>query len=170
MKPPTLTLNDFAQAWMAMTAEGFGQGIVAMAAVLLFLSLFRKGSPVLRYSLLILILLKFAIPPIVEAPFGLFPAMEWSKESTTSPIAQSSWMVEVDSLSEGPPLSAAAWAFAIQCLGALALIAVVLWQAVRLRKLLKSSRSATAAAGGHLHVSLPFSTGLTCWGPEARRF
>ena len=61
MKLSTLTLNDFAEAWMAMTAEGLGQGILVMAAVMLTLALFRKGSPGLRYLLLILILMKYQL-------------------------------------------------------------------------------------------------------------
>lgn len=64
-------LNSAAQSWWPGTVHAFWQGLVALGIVLLALVLWRRAAPRWRYGLLLICLVKFALPPI-GLPFGLF--------------------------------------------------------------------------------------------------
>ena len=64
--------NQAAQAWWPWMVRSTWQGAVVLMIVLGLLALWRRATPIWRYSLLLVVLLKFVLPPLGPAAFGLF--------------------------------------------------------------------------------------------------
>ncbi len=78
------TLTHIANAWWTIIVPVFLQAtIVAMALLFIVKALPRLSSP-LRYWLLVLVLMKFAMPPLGVLPTGVFNRFTWAQPATLS--------------------------------------------------------------------------------------
>lgn len=65
------TLNSAAEAWWPWTVSAFWQSAIVGLLLLVLVALGRRWSSPIRYGLLLIALIKFAIPPLWAAPTGL---------------------------------------------------------------------------------------------------
>ena len=63
-------LNRAAAAWWEWTVASTGQGALLLLLVVLILAAGRSLRPGLRYGLLLVVLLKFAVPPVFGVAYG----------------------------------------------------------------------------------------------------
>jgi len=70
--------NEVASGWWAWSVHGTWQGFVVLALALAVVAAWRRATPRWRYALLLVVLVKFAIPPVIPSRFGLF---EWLGEA-----------------------------------------------------------------------------------------
>ncbi len=145
-------------AWWLWTWRAAVQGAVLLGLVLLFLALWRPGTPLLRYGLLFLVLVKFVLPPVMSLSVGLFswlpffataaPAVLGPAETGTVRLGAPASEAGLDAVDTMGPLAAssvavpttAAWALGLQCAGSVAFLLLVLAQTRRLRARLLSSQ------------------------------
>lgn len=88
MTPLAAWFDRSAEAWVRLTAHAAWQGALVGAAALLVVAAGRRVPSPIRYGLLLLALLKFAIPPFVAAPVGLFSLVAVESPARTVPPAQ----------------------------------------------------------------------------------
>jgi len=65
-------LNRAAESWSPYVFHAMWQSSLIAIVVLAVVAAFRRLSSPLRYALLLIVLVKFAIPPMLAAPTGLF--------------------------------------------------------------------------------------------------
>ena len=172
-------INSFSEAWFRYMASAGLQASLLALALLGIVLIGRRWSPALRHALLMIALLKFAIPPSLSLPTGLFYHVKPIAESQTTfpadlvvPVVQEVfWPTE--KLWEAPPPSSAGGTAArmrapaaplpeailqknpkqpvtvsgilvlLHLLGALVIIALVVVQKFRLRRLAFEATPAT---------------------------
>src|SRR5438046_3183088 len=66
------SLNELSHLWFNWVWSSAWQSAVVAATVLVALAQGRRWNAPLRYAILLVALLKFAVPPLVPAPTGLF--------------------------------------------------------------------------------------------------
>ncbi len=76
-------VNSSAETWFRYMTSATLQAVGLALLVLTVVSLGRRVSPALRHALLMLALLKFAIPPTLSLPTGLFSRI--NPNSSTEP-------------------------------------------------------------------------------------
>lgn len=69
-------LNDCGEAWMPIVLHGAWQSAAVGLFVLLIVRAGKRVSSPVLYGLLLLALVKFLVPPLADAPFGLFSQIE----------------------------------------------------------------------------------------------
>ena len=67
-----IRLNDLVEFWFTWLIHSGGQAAIVVCAVAVLLVLTRRGSAQFRYALLVIALAKFAAPPFLSLPVGLF--------------------------------------------------------------------------------------------------
>jgi beta-lactamase regulating signal transducer with metallopeptidase domain len=67
-------VTSLAANWFAHLLQAFWQDTAVALVVLALLLVMRRASPQLRHALVLLALLKFAIPPMLPLPTGIFSA------------------------------------------------------------------------------------------------
>jgi beta-lactamase regulating signal transducer with metallopeptidase domain len=67
-------MSSLASNWFAHVLQALWQNTAVALLVLVLVSLMRRASPQLRHALVFLALLKFALPPMLPLPTGLFSA------------------------------------------------------------------------------------------------
>ena len=65
-------LNSFSDVWFRYMASASLQGSLLAIALLAAAWIFRRRSPAFRHALLMIALVKFAVPPTLSLPVGLF--------------------------------------------------------------------------------------------------
>jgi beta-lactamase regulating signal transducer with metallopeptidase domain/protocatechuate 3,4-dioxygenase beta subunit len=65
-------LNSTAETWFRAMTSATLQAVLLALAILAVIGLLRHRSPALRHALLMIALLKFAVPPTLSLPTGLF--------------------------------------------------------------------------------------------------
>jgi beta-lactamase regulating signal transducer with metallopeptidase domain/protocatechuate 3,4-dioxygenase beta subunit len=166
-------INSTAEMWSRYMTSATAQALLLALAVLIIVSAGRRLSPALRHALLMLALIKFAIPPTLSLPTGLFsrlspnspakPALALPYVAPIAPVVNDAlWPpVEISApLTRGmapAPGSAAvspaprptpqptlkAWLMLVHLLGALLFATLVIRQKFRLRRL--AARAETPA-------------------------
>jgi beta-lactamase regulating signal transducer with metallopeptidase domain len=165
-------VNAAAESWFRYMTSAASQATLLALAMLLVVFIGRRMRPALRHALLLVALIKFAIPPALPFKTGLFswlnpempvaspvvsryvapiapvvrealwPAVEPQPTSVPAPAAtasakpQPSTAVAREAVIRHP-LSWKAWLMLLHGLGALSLLAMVLWQQLCLRRLVR---------------------------------
>jgi len=73
-------LNQIGETWCNVFWHASWQSALLVLLALLFVFVFRRTSAVFRYSILVLALLKFLIPPFLSVPSGVFSQLVVSAE------------------------------------------------------------------------------------------
>ena len=71
-----VTINHFAESWFFFMARWSVQAVILSGTVLVAVFASRKVNPKWHYALLMLAILKFAVPPSVTSPTSVFGAYE----------------------------------------------------------------------------------------------
>ncbi|MBN1553166.1 MAG: PEP-CTERM sorting domain-containing protein [Phycisphaerae bacterium] len=127
--------------------------------VLIVLRLGRRWSAHLRFALLLIVLVKFAVPPMLTLPTGLFsrwgPAVSWQNTAAKERMSPASLEVSAPRESDGAP---PVWAFRIKTclmgihlLGCIVIAVSIVVQWFRLTGIIRHGRIIT---DGPLHARL----------------
>lgn len=150
-----LVLNEFAAAWWAWTVTSTGQGLLLLAVVALVLWGWKSMRPGLRYGLLLVVLVKLAVPPVIGTSYGFSdlmarafaeapsppPVIQQVQVTTTHTAARVSEapVVMVPSAPVMPRLSPTAWLLLLEGAGALAVLVLVARQLRATKSALRSA-------------------------------
>ncbi len=179
-------INHASVAWWNYIVHSSWQAAVVGAGLLLVVRLCGRRWPApLRYALLVLALLKFACPPLLPLPTGLFShlalppvilpatserkptqatafhAAEPAQRDGTGGLTPSSGPLTPSSVfpsHERPLVHWSVWLMALHLLGAAALVLSIVRQAARLRRI---SRSAQVLLGGDFYRDLALHLNLS---------
>lgn len=148
--------NRAAAAWWSWTVTSTWQGFLLLALVAIFLYLGRSLRPGLRYGLLLVVLLKLAVPPLVGLPYGFADLLaRWTDPAPAVPEPAGNLSVKTYPAAAVTPdlratrknvgdglsrLSLPAWLLAINAAGVIALAMVILRHVLKIRHVLRSSR------------------------------
>src|SRR5688572_8256596 len=77
-------INYAAPVWWRWMLHSSWQGIVVLMIVCAIFAVWRRTTPLWRYCLLLVVLLKFALPPISPVGFGLFNWLGQPPQKQTS--------------------------------------------------------------------------------------
>ena len=72
MEPLVDSLNHFALSWVCYFFSATWQSTLVGGFLLIVVWMCRKLPAIVRYSILLLALMKFVIPPMVSIPTGVF--------------------------------------------------------------------------------------------------
>ncbi len=83
-------LNSFSEAWSSFVWHSSWQSTLIVLLAMLVVIWGRKWSPNLRYGILAIALLKFAVPPFLAAPTGAFSALPETRLNQSKLVAENS--------------------------------------------------------------------------------
>ncbi|HVX60933.1 MAG TPA: M56 family metallopeptidase, partial [Pirellulales bacterium] len=87
-------VNRLAETWWTFAANVSWQAAIVGLAALLLVRFSRRQPAPLRYGLLLIALIKFACPPMLAAPIGLFS--RWTPAAWRQAAADATSLVELD--------------------------------------------------------------------------
>ena len=82
--------NNLSAPWSRWMIHATWQGLLVLGLALFVLFLWRKASPTWRYGLLIIVLVKFLMPPFALPGLGLFQWIPSPRDSLFEGIASKS--------------------------------------------------------------------------------
>lgn len=151
--------NGAAAVWWDWTVTATWQGTLFFALVVLLLVSVKALGPRFRYGLLLLVLLKLALPPVVGLSYGFsdlltrmtamesVPMMDSGKVSVmlgdASPDDLKPIAAGALSAPAHPSLTWTGWLLLLQLLGAVAVMGLIIRQVIAVRRLLRESSPAT---------------------------
>ncbi|MEX0611669.1 MAG: M56 family metallopeptidase [Pirellulales bacterium] len=104
------TFNAWAESWWPYALHATWQAAGVALVILLLVSVARRWPSPLRYGLLVLALLKFALPPMLAVPTGLFsqvgPELAARQGPAVSVLGNASTTIASAQPAEGPPITA----------------------------------------------------------------
>jgi beta-lactamase regulating signal transducer with metallopeptidase domain len=144
--------NQLSVSWWTWSTQSTLQGAILLGLVLALVTFWRRMPPTARYALFLLVLLKFALPPVLATSIGFFawitPQAETAPPNTAQTVVSYSMyrsstteetIVNMEPVILSPTLSIHAWLLLAQCLGCLSVLSFLFAQTMRLRKRLGTS-------------------------------
>ena len=92
-------VNSSAETWFRCMSSATLQAILLALVVLAAVWLMRRRSPAMRHALLMIALLKFAVPPTLSLPSGLFSQLKPKPSTQTSRV--DSFVAPISPIVEG---------------------------------------------------------------------
>lgn len=149
------TLKRAAAAWWDWTLVSTGQGALLLFLVAIALFTGKSLRPGFRYGLLLLVLLKFAVPPVFGVAYGFSDLMARATSNEPAPDLSTNLSVTVEPATTpvsipqtapvalyvppAPTLSGLAWLLALESAGATLILALIARQWAAARRLVKRS-------------------------------
>lgn len=132
-------LNHAAEAWWSFALHATWTSCL-VAMVLLIMVRFRKRWPAkIRHAILLIALVKFALPPTLALPVGLF---HWFGPNVVqNTFAASS--AGAASILDGSDLSGKAWVFLVYSWGVIVAILMIVRQMIRVRRIVRGATVVT---------------------------
>lgn len=147
------TLNRAAAAWWEWTVASTGQGGLLLLLVLAVLAAGGSLRPGLRYGLLLVVLLKFAVPPVFGVAYGFSDLLARAFTNEPAPMLNTDVRVTVEMapapslpapkipvatfVPQAPVLSTKAWLLLLEASGAIAILALIARQWLAAKELMK---------------------------------
>jgi len=166
--------HSVAGVWWQYVAQATWQSVLVGTVILGTVLLIRRLPAPLRYGLLILALLKFAVPPMLALPTGVFSCIETSgaqnaeTESSKLILGPSRATSAPGSITAAPPgtdwdavsglapsgRSAVNWKELLLLIHLLGSVTIALWMVLSARGLRRLCRTAAQVTGGPLYTQL----------------
>ncbi len=145
-------LNRAAATWWEWTVASTGQGALLLLLVLAMLAAGRSLRPGFRYGLLLVVLLKFAVPPVFGVAYGFSDLLARAFTNEPAPLANSDLRVTVETSPapstpspivpvatfrpQAPVLSTKAWLLLLEAAGAAVIVFLIARQCLVARTLI----------------------------------
>lgn len=153
MNPAVEALNEAGRAWWVYVFHATWTSSLVAAALLAVVRLGRRWPAQVRHAIILIALVKFAVPPMLTAPIGLFswfgPAITRGAGDSAPPGGEAAVSASPGVFGAMAGITWQAWLMLAHASGCVAAAGLVL---ADLAKLLRLSRRARAVAAGPLHA------------------
>jgi beta-lactamase regulating signal transducer with metallopeptidase domain len=161
-------LNRAAATWWEWTVASTGQGALLLLLVLAILTAGRSLRPGLRYGLLLVVLLKFAVPPVFGVAYGFSDLLAHAFTNESAPLVNSDLRVTVEAspapsipsstvpvatfVPQVPVLSTKAWLLLLEAAGGAVIVFLIARQCLVARTLIWNGAVAEETLQDRFHA------------------